>query len=73
MTEPRQITLEEWNEYEWVEVTTPADKYPIYLRGVRNTTSPTVPNDGMKYIIKDTTTFGGRERNYFILPLMTYD
>ncbi len=68
----RQITLEEWDEWEWIDFTTPADKYPVYIRGMKKTTLPTSPNDGLKYKSIEITELGDIERKYIIIPVMTF-
>lgn len=54
----RDITLEEWEQYEWTPVTL-AGVGTIYLRGVKRTQ---LPNDGYKYI--ESTTFGDTEQKW---------
>jgi hypothetical protein len=46
----RPITQQEWDEYEWIEVTTwgdAADGKKVYVRGLKNAGNP--PDDGFLY------------------------
>jgi hypothetical protein len=53
MQSKRDITLVEWNKYEWVEVSEMGADSPLYMRGVEKTPKP---NDG--YVYEDWTKLG---------------
>jgi len=55
----RPITQDEWIQYEWVEVTTPTDKHPVFLPGIQIV----VPlNDGFVYV--ERTRFGDNKQRW---------
>ena len=63
----RQITLDEWDEYEWIEATSFADSEgAIFLRGKR-ITGP--PDDGLKYV--EQSLLGDTETRW--VPALTYE
>jgi hypothetical protein len=63
--ELKQITQEEWDAYEWIDT---GEGY--FIRGVKKTSQPDFPDDGMKYFLVETTTFSDSERQYKIVPAM---
>jgi hypothetical protein len=46
----RDITKQELEEYEWVDITTMMDSEPIYLQGYRKTKRKRPPDDGYAYV-----------------------
>lgn len=43
----RDITLEEWDDYEWQDVSTFGDETPVFIRGRKKVEEP---SDGFVYI-----------------------
>lgn len=66
MDETRQITLEEWDEYEWHDVTSfGIEEKAFFVRGVRLVDPP---DDGLKYV--NGTRHGDTETRW--VPALTY-
>ncbi len=55
----RDITTEEWDAYEWLEISEFGNAVRVYLRGAKRT-SP--PDDG--YIYDEATQFGDTEQKW---------
>ena len=62
----RQITLNEWDEYEWVDVSPVAGDEKIFLRA-RHRTDP--PDDGLKYV--EQIRLGDGETRW--VPALTFE
>jgi hypothetical protein len=65
----RQITKDEWYQYEWHDVTTVSnfsDNKVVFIRGIENVDPP---DDGYVYI--DRTRYGDQKRRW--IPAMTDD
>lgn len=55
----RDITVDEWERYEWTEIWSVGEPEPIYIRGVEKTTPP---DDG--YMYTETTRFGDARQRW---------
>lgn len=53
----RNITIEEWERYEWTKV-----GEGEYLKGLMKTEVPPMPQDGYKYELLDLTSIGDIRR-----------
>ena len=62
----RQITLDEWDEYEWVEVSIFEEDGILFLRA-RHKVDP--PDDGLKYV--EQTRLGDSETRW--VPALTFE
>lgn len=69
----RQITRAEADGFELVDVTTAGDKYPIVLKGIKNTPPPPPPDDIYVYRLEETTKVGDAVRSWEWVPVMTPD
>lgn len=61
----RQITLEEWKEYEWIDV-----GGGTFVRGLKVTSPPHMPDDGLKYTLREITVYSDTERKWEWVPAM---
>jgi|WetSurMetagenome_2_1015567.scaffolds.fasta_scaffold1201061_1 hypothetical protein len=66
----RQITIEEWEKYEWIEVGSFGSGY---VQGIEKTEPPPKPNDGLAYILIDITSMMDRKQVWKWLPCMTFN
>ena len=64
----RPITEAEWNDYDWIDT-----HEGFFIRGLKKTEPPPAPDDGMKYILVEVTTFSDSERVYKWVPAVTVE
>ena len=70
----RQITKQEWDEKEFIEVTTFDDLGEgrrVYIPGFNNSEPPDPPDEKHVYFLRETTLLGDYKRSWEWIPAMT--
>ncbi len=66
----RQITIDEWNKYKWIEAGSFGSNF---IRGIERTIPPPMPDDGFVYELIETTTFSDAKQTWKWMPKWTYE